>query len=64
MPPGRSPNASAMKVAVEPPETPFTTKKEIRRGKSQKYAKGFLGWAQRGLARARRRGLVHTFFWK
>jgi hypothetical protein len=36
----------------EPPETPFSTKKEIRRGKSQNKAKGFSGGARAGACTA------------
>ena len=37
-------------AVVEPPETPFTTKKEIRRGEiSKNKAKGFSGGASAGL---------------
>jgi len=36
-------------VVGEPPANPFSAKKEIRRGKSQKKAKGAAGGARAGL---------------
>jgi len=47
------------------PETPFSFSKKITVGEiSKKYAKGFLGGAQRAGLPARRRGLTHAFCWK
>ena len=46
LPTGRSPNASAIKWQANHQKTPFTTKKEIRRGEiSKNKAKGFSGGA-------------------
>jgi len=46
----------------DPTEKPFQLKKKKSAGEiSKKYAKAFSGGTQRGLARARRRGLVSHF---
>ena len=50
LPPGRSPNAFAMKWQSNHQKHPFQSKKEIRRGEiSKNKAKGFSGGASAGL---------------